>query len=118
MSVGPPPRPLTPHNQITIIHLETLVAASPFQSEQVLQSLLALHPEEPDNPKLSSQIERVFNQLLMGVLAMPPSSSPQAAGLPPTSMVLLKEALRVVFRSQQNKAIKRMLVIAFIENVL
>lgn len=39
-------------------------------------------------------------------------------GLPAEGIAQLKEVLRVVFSSQQNTAIKRTLVITFIENVL
>lgn len=39
-------------------------------------------------------------------------------GLPPTRIAELKEVIRTIFRSQTNRAIKRTLVITFIENIL
>jgi hypothetical protein len=117
MSALSQPRPLTASNQATFQQLETLVKTAPLDTEALLQLLLKVE-EEPDNPKLSSQIERVFSQLLMAVLAVPASKQTDAAGLPFSSVSLLKEVLRAVFRSQSNPAVRRMLVIAFIEDVL
>lgn len=121
MSTAAPlaPRPLLPDNKIIILDLETLVKTTPFDNEKLLQLLLKLQPED-DNPKLSSQIERVFNLILMAVLA-PVSegeSSQGTVGLPTAGISQLKDVLKVVFASQKNKAIKRTLVITFIENVL
>lgn len=53
----------------------------------------------------------------MNVLS-PMSSENGTLGLPASGISQLKEVLRVVFASQENTAIKRTLVITFIENVL
>jgi hypothetical protein len=40
----------------------------PFRNEKLLELLLAIKPEDNDPLKLSAQIERLFNQILMTVL--------------------------------------------------
>lgn len=68
MSATPNNKILTQANQQVFAELEILLASRPFSKEKLLELLLRIEPEENEAAKLSSQIERILNLILMNVL--------------------------------------------------